>query len=101
MRNRENRLYLSHVSVWEMQLKFQKGKLFLRNPLADIIAEQSSRNGLNLLPIGIQDIFGLGQLPGHHSDPFDRLILSQALRRGFSVVTDDDAFHKYGVSIVW
>ena len=84
-----------------MQLKHQKGKLLLRQSLPDIIQTQSAKNGLLLLPIEPPDIFGLGQLSSHHSDPFDRLIISQAKRRGFSVVTDDGEFAKYGVPIVW
>ena len=96
-----NRLHLSHASIWEMQLKHQKGKLPLRKPLADIVQEQCAQNGLHLLPIEPPDIYGLGQLPSHHADPFDRLILSQARRRGFSGVTDDGDFAKYGMHIVW
>ena len=66
-----------------MQLKHQKGKLPLRKPLADIVQEQGAQNGLQLLPIEPPDIYGLGQLPSHHADPFDRLILSQIKRCGF------------------
>jgi len=101
MQDSANRLHLSHASLWEMQLKYQKGKLLLRKPLADLIADQVKQNGLLLLAIESSDIYGLGQLPFHHTDPFDRLIISQARGRGFSVVTDDNQFAKYGVPIVW
>lgn len=96
-----NRLHLSHASIWEMQLKHQKGKLPLRKPLEEIIQEQIGQNGLLLLPIEPRDIYGLGELAPHHTDPFDRLIISQAKLRGFSVVTDDGEFARYGVSVVW
>ena len=96
-----NRLHLSHASLWEMQLKHQKGKLLLRKPLAEIIGEQCRQNGLLLLSIEPPDIYGLSQLPFHHADPFDRLIISQAKLRGFPVVTEDSEFPKYGVPIVW
>jgi PIN domain nuclease of toxin-antitoxin system len=96
-----NRLHLSYASLWEMQLKHQKGKLLLRKALADIIEEQRKQNGLLLLSIEPPDIYGLGQLPLHHADPFDRMIISQAKQRGFSVVTDDGELAKYGVPIVW
>lgn len=101
MHDSANRLHLSLASLWEMQLKHQKGKLVLRKPLAEIVEDQCSQNGLLLLAIEPADIFGLGQLPTHHADPFDRLILSQAKQRGFSVVTDDREFAKYGVPVVW
>jgi len=96
-----NRLHLSLASIWEMQLKHQKGKLVLRKALADIIQEQCAQNGLLLLPIEPGTIYGLGQLPHHHADPFDRLIISQAKMHGFSVVTNDGEFPKYGVPILW
>lgn len=96
-----NRLHLSLASIWEMPLKSQKGRLLLRKPLAEIIQEQCAQNGLRLLPIEPAAIYGLGQLPPHHADPFDRLIISQASLHGFSVVTDDGEFSKYGVPIVW
>lgn len=65
-----------------MQLKHQKGKLLLRKAPADIIQEQCAQNGLSLLPIEAGAIYGLGQLPFHHVDPFDRLIISQAKLHG-------------------
>ena len=96
-----NRLHLSHASLWEMQLKHQKGKLLLRKPLAEIIREQAAQNGLQLLAIEPEDIFTLGELAPYHADPFDRIIIAQARRRGFSVVTDDGEFAQYGVPVVW
>lgn len=101
LNNASNRLYLSHASIWEMQLKSQKGKLLLRKSLAEIIQEQCDQNGLVLVPIEPRDIYNLGQLPPVHADPLDRLIISQAQLRGFSVVTDDGEFSKYGVTVVW
>ena len=95
-----NRLHLSHVSIWEMQLKHQKGKLVLRKPLAEIVQAQCLQNGLLLLPIEPAHIYGLSHLPPHHADPFDRLIISQAKLQGFSVVTDDRELAEYGVPVV-
>ncbi len=101
LRDPANRLFLSHASLWEMQLKHQKGKLPLRKPLPEIIEEQCRQNGLILLSIEPGAIYGLGLLPPHHTDPFDRLILSQARVAGHTVVTDDGEFRKYGVPILW
>jgi PIN domain nuclease of toxin-antitoxin system len=69
-----NRLYLSLASLWELQLKHQRGKLLLRKPLPEIVSEQCQQNGLGLLAIEPTDIYALSQLPFHHADPFDRLI---------------------------
>lgn len=96
-----NRLHLSLASLWEMQLKHQRGKLLLRKPLAEIIDDQGRQNGLRLCAVEPADIYGLSQLPFHHADPFDRLIISQARLRGFPIVTDDGEFPKYGVPVVW
>src|SRR5947208_2429489 len=75
VRDPMNRLHLSYASLWEMQLKQQKGKLLLRKPLPDIVQEQCVQNGLLLLAIEPRDIYGLNKVPPHHADPFDRLIL--------------------------
>ncbi|MCP5519528.1 MAG: type II toxin-antitoxin system VapC family toxin [Verrucomicrobiales bacterium] len=101
LQDHENRLHFSVASIWEMQLKHQKGKLLLRKPLTDIIQEQCAQNGLLLLPIEPGAIYRLGQLPSHHADPFDRLIISQAKLHGYSVVTGDGDFSKYDVTVVW
>lgn len=101
LRDHANRLHLSCASIWEMQIKSQKGRLLLRKPLAEIIQEQCAQNGLMLVGIEQEDIYNLGRLPFFHADPFDRLVLSQAKLRGFSVVTDDGDFGKYGVPLVW
>lgn len=101
MRDPANQLRLSHASIWEMQLKHQKGKLQLRRPLREIIEEQCLRNGLILVPIEPDSIYSLAKLDFHHLDPFDRLIISQARLNNFSVVTDDPEFRKYDVPIVW
>jgi PIN domain nuclease of toxin-antitoxin system len=96
-----NQLHLSHASLWEMQLKQQKGKLLLRKTLPDIVREQCVQNGLRLMPIEPAAIYGLSQLPPHHADPFDRLIISQAKFHNFAVVTSDPEFSKYGLGIIW
>src|SRR5437773_1075506 len=87
LRDANNRLHLSHASIWEMQLKYQKGRLRLRKRLAEIVQEQCLQNGLILLPIDLRAIYGLGDLPLHHTDPFDRLIISHAKLQNFSVVS--------------
>jgi PIN domain nuclease of toxin-antitoxin system len=96
-----NRLYLSHASIWELQLKHQKGRLQLRTGLSQIIDEQCRQNGLLLLPIEPADIYGLTHLPFYHTDPYDRLIISQARIRGFSIITNDTEFPKYPIPLLW
>ena len=90
------KLSLSVASLWEIEIKRGLGKL-----QADIDWRETLQNGLTLLPIEIDDAILAGSLPLHHRDPFDRMIIAQAKRRGLPVVTRDRAFEHYGVPVVW
>jgi PIN domain nuclease of toxin-antitoxin system len=96
-----NSLHLSLASVWELQIKMQLGKLALRLPLADVLRDQQQQNGLALEPLTLEDILALSALPTLHRDPFDRLIIAQANRRGFHLVTHDPELARYPVPVLW
>lgn len=81
-KNPENILMLSVVSIWELQIKSQLEKLSLNKPLREIIYQEQQENGIEILPIESAHIFGLESLPNHHKDPFDRLLISQAIVEG-------------------
>lgn len=93
--------YLSMASPWEMQIKHQLGKLRLDAPLDEIIQRNVERNAIRLLPIEYRHIRQLGQLPPHHHDPFDRMIIAQTMSEGMAVVSADRAFAAYGVPVIW
>ena len=76
LEDRTNLLFLSMVSVWEMQIKMQLGKLHLQRSLGETVRSQGSRNGIVLMPIRLEHITALAQLPLHHKDPFDRLLVA-------------------------
>ena len=99
--DRTNQIWLSHASVWEMQIKVQINKLKLSAPLRDLIDEEIRANSLRLLAISYDDILKLDSLPPHHRDPFDRMIIAQTLNGGFQLVADDSEFPAYGVPIFW
>ena len=100
--NQDNQLYLSMVSVWEMQIKNQLGKLNLRLPIAEMIAVQQQENDLKLLPIQLEQIYQLNNLPLYHNDPFDRLLLAQALQENMAIISVDSKFSHYdNVRIIW
>ena len=96
-----NDLLLSMVSVWEIQLKAQLGRLDLRRDLAGIIQDQRESNGIELLPITLSHILALSELPPHHGDPFDRLLISQSRVDNLVLVTKDENISKYTVDILW
>jgi len=76
LKNPNNTLFLSLASVWEMQLKIQNGKLSFPKPLPEIIEGQQLINDLQILPIAAEHIYELENLPFHHKDPFDRLLIA-------------------------
>jgi len=88
----ENVLMFSVASAWEMQIKLQLGKLKLSLPLKDIIESQQQTNQIAILPITIPHVFALGNLPAHHKDPFDRLLIAQAIAEDAVLITGDKLF---------
>ena len=100
MQNTQNQLMLSIASLWEMQLKTQLGKLHFNLPLSQLIEDQQRINGLQLLPIEPDHIYALSQLPYHHKDPFDRLLIAQTLTENLPMVSADLEFKAYSVQII-
>ena len=97
----ENILLLSLASFWEMQIKYQLGKLTLRLPLPNLIAEQQQANNIQLLPIELNHIWTLDRLANHHRDPFDRLLIAQAIAEDVPILSDDGLFDLYSVERLW
>ena len=100
LHDEEHELFFSVASAWEMQIKLQLGKLKLDIPLAEMIEAQRV-NGLEILPIALSHVLALGELPTHHRDPFDRLLIAQANAEGATLVSKDSVFANYSVDVVW
>ena len=96
----ENALFVSVASIWELQIKFQLGKLRLYKPLAEII-RQEQENGIEILSVEAPHVFALDSLPNHHKDPFDRLLVAQALVEGAVLVSADPLVKQYPVKVEW
>lgn len=96
-----NSLYLSVVSVWEIQIKQQIGKLHIQTPLMKIIQEQSKVNRLRIPPIRLEHALAIDQLPLLHRDPFDRLLVAQAVTENLTLLSGDRLIQQYGFSILW
>ena len=97
----KHEFYLSMASAWEMQIKHQLGKLSLAMPIAELVIKNTQENNIQLLPIDLSHINYLEQLPSHHKDPFDRIIITQAIIEGMGIISIDHAFVDYPVNIVW
>ena len=96
-----NTSVLSFVSIWELQIKIQLGKLTLHAALNEIIDEQQTANNLRLLSIQPAHIYALKSLPMHHRDPFDRLLIAQAKVEGMSLLSQDRFISQYDISVIW
>ncbi len=96
-----NELVLSVASVWEIQIKVMLAKLRLGKPLRQMVADQVQRNGLEILPVNLEHALSLDSLPSLHKDPFDRLLIAQAIAENCTLVTHDQAIAQYPVAIIW
>jgi PIN domain nuclease of toxin-antitoxin system len=101
LRDSEARLLCSHASIWEMVIKVRIGKLRMEPDLETFVDRFIVDNGIELLPVSLQAILGTGKLELIHQDPFDRLIISQALADGLPVVSADGIWDSYPVRRIW
>ena len=93
-----NDLYLSLASLWEIQIKLQLGKLKLSDSLDQIVERQHRENAIELLPILPTHIYGLANLPAHHRDPFDRILITQTQVEALTLLTQDALITQYPVN---
>ena len=99
--DRDNTLWLSVASVWEMQIKITLGKLRLQRPLENLITDQQRINAVQILPIELAHALELKNLPRHHNDPFDRMLIAQAKHEDWEIVSSDREFAAYPVRVLW
>ena len=97
--NLDNHIYLSKVSLWEIVIKSSNGKLDLQKSLKDI-EDVVRLNNFILLDIDFSHLTTLNSLPYFHRDPFDRLIIAQAITDKFILITDDVQLKAYPVEIL-
>lgn len=100
LEDKNNTLFLSLASLWELQLKIQNGKFSFPKSLPEIIREQQNINDLRILPIMPAHIYELENLPFHHKDPFDRLLIAQAAVENHLLVSDDPKSSDYPVKLI-
>ena len=96
-----NECFVSVASGWEIAIKVSLGKLRIDGALDRFLPEQLAANGFQPLAIDLKHAARVATLPFHHRDPFDRLLVAQALEEDLAVVTADPVFAKYGVNRVW
>lgn len=99
--SQENECLISVVSAWELAIKASLGKLKLTLPVERYVVEHIAANGFRMLDIRMAHVGRVETLDSHHGDPFDRLLIAQALEEEIPMVTADPVFRKYGVKRIW
>jgi PIN domain nuclease of toxin-antitoxin system len=100
IRAKSNEVYLSVVSVWEALVKHQIGKLPLPPPADQFIADRQAAHRIASLALDVSAVSRLLALPLHHRDPFDRMLICQALQHELVIVTNDEQFRRYPVPVL-
>ena len=94
-------LLINAASLWEIAIKISIGKLKLTQPFDVFIPDQLTKNAIDLLPIAVPHLALVSTLPLHHRDPFDRLLVAQAIIEQIPIVSIDDKFDMYGANRMW
>jgi PIN domain nuclease of toxin-antitoxin system len=97
----DNENFVSVVSIWEIAIKYGIGKLNLEIPFDDFIDRQITPNGIQLLDIKLEHLKVVSALPLHHRDPFDRLLIAQAITEDIVLISADSVFSLYPVRLMW
>lgn len=99
IRDKSNEVYLSVVSVWEALVKYQIGKLALPAPADEYLESRRLAHGIATLDLGVPAVSRLLGMPALHRDPFDRMLICQALHHELTIVTNDQHFREYPVAL--
>jgi PIN domain nuclease of toxin-antitoxin system len=100
IRDPDNEVYLSVVSVWEAIVKYQLGKLPLPEHPETYLPKQRDLHQIASLPLDESSVIQLAKLPPLHRDPFDRMLICQALQNGLTIATVDTAVRAYSVNVM-
>ncbi|MBY0322287.1 MAG: type II toxin-antitoxin system VapC family toxin [Reyranella sp.] len=97
----ENQVFVSAASAWEIATKYRIGKLPDAAVVAGNLARTVAEEGFNELSVSVRHAERAGSLVGHHQDPFDRMLIAQAILDDFALVSNERAFDVYGVKRLW
>ncbi len=100
IQNIDNQVFLSVVSVWESIVKYQLGKLSLPEPPESYLPTQRARHEISSLDLDEASVSHLASLPNIHRDPFDRILIRQAIENGLILITVDEKISKYPIQIL-
>jgi PIN domain nuclease of toxin-antitoxin system len=98
---RTSELFLSVASIWEILIKVQLKKLPLSKPVVPFLREQLANNNIHVLPIVLDHVARLEDLPVHHRDPFDRILVAQSMEEGWPLLSADPLLARYPAELIW
>jgi len=93
--------WFSVASLWEILIKARIGKMPLPQPTGPFIMSKLRDNGVRVLPVTADHVLRIESLPGHHRDPFDRMLIAQSLEEKLPLVSSDNIFRRYDVELIW
>ncbi|MFZ4655778.1 MAG: type II toxin-antitoxin system VapC family toxin [Caldilineaceae bacterium] len=96
-----NDIWVSTASLWEIAIKMSLGKLDMGAPFSALVPGQLTTNRIEILPITVAHLHHVAQLPFHHRDPFDRLLIAQSQVEEVSLLSRDATFDRYNVQRIW
>lgn len=97
----DNRLFFSMAGVWELCIKMSLGKIFLEDGWFDILQRDMNTNAIAWLPIETRHCRKVAVLPFHHRDPFDRMLVAQAIVDDMCLLSRDNRLAEYAVRVIW
>jgi PIN domain nuclease of toxin-antitoxin system len=101
LENSENRVYLSAASTWEISIKHRLGKLRLPAPPEQFVPEQRRLRGIESIGVCEEATLRVSQLPDLHKDPFDRILVSQAIEHAMTLITPNAVVRSYPIRTIW
>jgi PIN domain nuclease of toxin-antitoxin system len=99
--DRSNVGFISVISVWEIIIKNRLGKLALPAPIEELLRPIRDAGGIRLLPLNQSAVLQLDRLPNLHRDPFDRMLICQAIDEDLTIITPDKMIREYPVKSLW
>ncbi len=99
--NSEKQVFVSAASAWEIATKYRIGRLPNARAVAEDISGTLTEEGFNELPVSVRHAQRAGNLVGHHQDPFDRMLIAQAILDELTLVSNERVFDPYGVQRLW
>jgi PIN domain nuclease of toxin-antitoxin system len=99
--NVQNELIVSLATIWELSNKAAAHRLPLAGSSVQTMIERFQQLGVTFLPITLDEVLASASLPQHHSDPFDRMLIAQAIKHSFTFVTKDPVMRSYEVEVLW